>query len=226
LRGHRQLQERIATHEKERRAIQTIMEQKIKALTDAIASVAVTDLTSPTAGARNLQRLVHEVHALQRLVNASIAALRSASASLLPCFLASLLEGPTQLYRIMFSLWCVCLVLGAACLFPAARSPLHLSVVVQEFGDGEATGSGQRYTSLLHLLRCCLYCCTRHGVSARRSPTADQTPQPLHPWLCRCVCTCPEACSCVCTPCVFPLPPASLASHPIFQRLRPRASVV
>ena len=72
-----QLQERIATHEKERRAIQTIMEQKIKALTDAIAAVAVTDLTSPSAGARNLQRLVHEVHALQRLVNASIAALRN-----------------------------------------------------------------------------------------------------------------------------------------------------
>ncbi len=72
-----QLQERIATHEKERRAIQTIMEQKIKALTDAIATVAVADLTSPAAGQRNLQRLIHEVHALQRLVNASIAALRS-----------------------------------------------------------------------------------------------------------------------------------------------------
>ncbi len=75
-----QLQERVATHEKERRAIQTIMEQKIKALTDAIATVAVMDLTSPSTGPRNLQRLVHEVQALQRLVNASIAALRYVNA--------------------------------------------------------------------------------------------------------------------------------------------------
>jgi hypothetical protein len=66
----------VNTHEKERRAIQTIMEHKIKALTDAIASVAVQDLGTSPAGVRNVQRLVHEVQALQRLVNASIAALR------------------------------------------------------------------------------------------------------------------------------------------------------
>jgi len=55
----------------ERRAIQTIIEQKIKTLVDTIASVAGTAVTG-AAG----PRLMREVQALQRLVNASVNALR------------------------------------------------------------------------------------------------------------------------------------------------------
>jgi kinesin family protein 3/17 len=81
----RALQERLALHDKERRAIHTIMEQKIKTLVDAIAGVAgsVAQSVPPTpagAGAAPLApqaRLVREVQALQRLVNASIAALKN-----------------------------------------------------------------------------------------------------------------------------------------------------
>ena len=71
------LRDRIALHEKERRAIQTIMEQKIKALADAIASVLTLDMDpASAAGAKNISRLSREVQALQRLVNASVSALR------------------------------------------------------------------------------------------------------------------------------------------------------
>ena len=75
------------TYRKERKAIQTIMENKIKALADniAIATKAVIDdglrnsvipSRDSTAPAKQLSR---EVHALQRLVNAAITALRNAS---------------------------------------------------------------------------------------------------------------------------------------------------
>jgi hypothetical protein len=71
------LREQLALHEKERRAIQTIMENKIKALTDAIAAVVQLDVDPTTpSGAKNMQRLSREVQALQRLVNASVSALR------------------------------------------------------------------------------------------------------------------------------------------------------
>ena len=79
-----QLRDKLAVHEKERRAIHTIMEHKIKALVDAIASAANASPPSgaapPTPGGASgssNSRLMREVQALQRLVNASIAALRN-----------------------------------------------------------------------------------------------------------------------------------------------------
>jgi kinesin family protein 3/17 len=84
----RQLQDRLALHEKERRAIHTIMEHKIKTLVDAIATVALgltggaSAAAPPTPGgaATPQARLQREVQALQRLVNASISALRNSEA--------------------------------------------------------------------------------------------------------------------------------------------------
>lgn len=76
------LRERLAVHEKERRAIHTIMESKIKALVDAIALQAAA-IAPPQAapGAAAAQpangRLMREVTALQRLVGAAIAALKN-----------------------------------------------------------------------------------------------------------------------------------------------------
>lgn len=81
------MSEQMKTYRKERKAIQTIMENKIKALTDniAIATKAVIDdglrnsvvpTREPNAPAKQLSR---EVQALQRLVNAAITALRNAS---------------------------------------------------------------------------------------------------------------------------------------------------
>lgn len=75
-----QLRDRLAVHVKERRAIHTIMEQKIKTLVDAIATATVT--TAPAAGGGGshpapAQQLAREALALQRLVNASITALRN-----------------------------------------------------------------------------------------------------------------------------------------------------
>lgn len=63
-----QLRDRLSVHVKERRAIHTIMEQKIKALVDSIAAA--------TAGAP-APSLLRDVQALQRLVNASITAMRN-----------------------------------------------------------------------------------------------------------------------------------------------------
>ena len=63
-----QLRDRLSVHVKERRAIHTIMEQKIKALVDSIAGA--------TAGAP-APALLRDVQALQRLVNASITAMRN-----------------------------------------------------------------------------------------------------------------------------------------------------
>ena len=76
--------------QKERRAIQTIMERKIKTLTDNIASALaaitkmsgqVPPLNDGNSGKQShTQRLSREVLALQRLVNAAITALRNAEA--------------------------------------------------------------------------------------------------------------------------------------------------
>lgn len=71
--------------QKERRAIQTIMERKIKTLTDniatacaAISSAASGGAASPSSRADHTNRLSREVQALQRLVNAAITALKNA----------------------------------------------------------------------------------------------------------------------------------------------------
>ena len=79
--------EQMETYRKERKAIQTIMESKIKALADNIASAtkaviddsvqnSVMPSREPPAPAKQLSR---EVQALQRLVNAAITALRNAT---------------------------------------------------------------------------------------------------------------------------------------------------
>lgn len=77
----RQLQARCETLVKERKAVQTIMEHKIKALVTAISEASDATLQS-AGGAEQLGEpakwLTREVHALQRLVNASIIALRNA----------------------------------------------------------------------------------------------------------------------------------------------------
>ncbi|KAG7400147.1 hypothetical protein PHYBOEH_006855 [Phytophthora boehmeriae] len=79
-----QLQTRCDTLVKERRAVQTIMEHKIKALVTAIGEAS--DATLQTAGGAEklgepARWLAREVNALQRLVNASIVALRNADAA-------------------------------------------------------------------------------------------------------------------------------------------------
>lgn len=70
--------------QKERKAIQTIMERKIKTLTDniasALAAITKTALVRSDNGDQHTQRLSREVLALQRLVNAAITALRNAEA--------------------------------------------------------------------------------------------------------------------------------------------------
>lgn len=75
--------------QKERRAIQTIMERKIKALTDniavALAQISKTPMSTSQNANGNMtsptQRLSREVSALQRLVDAAITALRNAETS-------------------------------------------------------------------------------------------------------------------------------------------------
>ncbi|OQS03526.1 kinesin [Thraustotheca clavata] len=78
---------RCETLTKERKAVQTIMEQKIKALVDAIARAS--DATLDSCGGIDrigepAKWLCREVNALQRLVNASIVALRNASSETPP----------------------------------------------------------------------------------------------------------------------------------------------
>jgi hypothetical protein len=78
------LQGRIQTFEKERKAIQTIVEHKIKALADSVASfasVALEDTGEDAAGVADARgRMMKEIRALQRLVNASVTALRNSEA--------------------------------------------------------------------------------------------------------------------------------------------------
>ncbi|KAL7999410.1 putative kinesin-like protein [Plasmopara halstedii] len=78
-----QLQTRYDTLVKERRAVQTIMERKIKALVTAIGEAS--NATLETAGGADklgepAKWLTREINALHRLVNASIVALRNACA--------------------------------------------------------------------------------------------------------------------------------------------------
>lgn len=76
------LQTRCSVLVKEREAMHTIMEQKIKVLVQSVASVVGAVLQSaPMNGGAAGQALTRDVAALQRLVNASIAALRNAAAA-------------------------------------------------------------------------------------------------------------------------------------------------
>lgn len=80
----KQLHARCETLVKERKAVQTIMEHKIKALVTAISEASDATLQS-AGGAESLGEpakwLTREVNALQRLVNASIIALRNAESA-------------------------------------------------------------------------------------------------------------------------------------------------
>lgn len=80
----KQLHARCETLVKERKAVQTIMEHKIKALVTAISEASDATLQS-VGGAESLGEpakwLTREVNALQRLVNASIIALRNAESA-------------------------------------------------------------------------------------------------------------------------------------------------
>ena len=67
------VREKCETHEKEKRAILTIMEQKIKTLVEnavlAARSVVVDSSSGVSSNARQGQRLRQELHALQRLMH-------------------------------------------------------------------------------------------------------------------------------------------------------------
>jgi hypothetical protein len=65
---------------KERRAVQTIMEQKIRTLVEAISKAASASPQQPGGGGAN-PLLAREITALRRLVDASIAALRNSASS-------------------------------------------------------------------------------------------------------------------------------------------------
>ena len=81
----RVLEERMSTYRKERKAIQTIMENKIKALADNIAvatKAVISDSMRDPSMSRDTEpskQLNREVQALQRLVNAAITALKNAA---------------------------------------------------------------------------------------------------------------------------------------------------
>ena len=106
LRETAQLRERCNMLSKERRAVQTIMEQKVKTLVEAIAKAAAATvqgtcvllnlngwsrlsrfalffclLGRPDRGGVAGNQLGREVAALQRLINASIAALKNAEST-------------------------------------------------------------------------------------------------------------------------------------------------
>eukprot|EP01036_Dinobryon_divergens_P025238 gene25238-33764_t len=78
------LQVRCDTLVKEREAVQTIMEHKIKVLVQSVAQAAANMMAASNAGTVNRtagQDLTKDLSALQRLVNASIAALKNAASS-------------------------------------------------------------------------------------------------------------------------------------------------
>ncbi len=70
------LRARLETHDKERRAIETIMQQKLKRLVDNIHSIAQGSPADASGG-----QLSREIRALQRLVNACIGALAQSELS-------------------------------------------------------------------------------------------------------------------------------------------------
>jgi len=79
------LRHRLSTHEKERKAIHTIVESKIKALTDNIVAFLGQGQNASSSSSSSAEELVQvreraarEARALQRLVNASVSALRNA----------------------------------------------------------------------------------------------------------------------------------------------------
>eukprot|EP01039_Chlorochromonas_danica_P003770 gene3770-4120_t len=79
------LQMRCDTLVKEREAVQTILEHKIKVLVQSVAQTATAVVnTVAVNGSPAGQALTKDVAALQRLVNASIAALRNAAAGAPP----------------------------------------------------------------------------------------------------------------------------------------------
>ena len=95
------VQERCHTHEKERRAILTIMEQKINVLVQSVSQEISTILqgnpqSRATPAAINLAK---DVAALQRLVNASIAALKNAATGGQPPEKKTISTVSTSLYR-------------------------------------------------------------------------------------------------------------------------------
>eukprot|EP00505_MAST-04D_sp_SCG-Rhode-Island_P000548 Stramenopile-MAST_4_protein_548 len=81
----RVLEDRMSNYRKERKAIQTIMENKIKALADNIAvatKAVISDSMRDPSTSRDTEpskQLNREVQALQRLVNAAITALKNAA---------------------------------------------------------------------------------------------------------------------------------------------------
>lgn len=74
------LRQRVSTLEKERQAIQTIMEQKIKALVQKVGD-ASTALVSRGRSPQDAERFNRELQALDRLVSMSISALKYVPAS-------------------------------------------------------------------------------------------------------------------------------------------------
>ena len=77
----KRLQGRCEVLVKERQAVHTIMEQKIKVLVQSVAQAVGVVLHNVQGGGSTGNALAKDVAALQRLVNASIAALRNAAAS-------------------------------------------------------------------------------------------------------------------------------------------------
>ena len=77
----KRLQDRCDVLTKERQAVHTIMEQKIKVLVQSVAQAVGVVLHNVQGGGSTGNALAKDVAALQRLVNASIAALRNAAAS-------------------------------------------------------------------------------------------------------------------------------------------------
>ena len=79
------LRNRCSNLTKERRAVQTIMEQKVKTLVESISKAATTAQQQP--GSQQNQDpnghplLTREIVALRRLVDASIAVLRNSASS-------------------------------------------------------------------------------------------------------------------------------------------------
>ena len=69
---------RLSVHEKERRALTIILEQKMKTLVEGIAGGAVAAVTGGEGGgSEGRTRLLRDVQALQRLLNASVTAMKS-----------------------------------------------------------------------------------------------------------------------------------------------------
>mmetsp|Transcript_3747 Transcript_3747/g.5684 ORF Transcript_3747/g.5684 Transcript_3747/m.5684 type:complete len:1075 (+) Transcript_3747:68-3292(+) len=71
------LRQQCAVYHKERSALKTIMENKMKVLVDSIAAGMDSDGGDAVGGGGGLDRVVRDVRMLQKLVNASIAAIKN-----------------------------------------------------------------------------------------------------------------------------------------------------